>query len=197
MTEKLYKLTSIVDCSHQPNKLKATVESYGTLESIVEDIRENVHAGSCEDVSFFPYTATLDVLTEHDAFINEHGKKTSAENLHDHFFSIYEDALENDAVKKYIDQHPGNYFISQEYQVLATIFDEPIFGDQVKERGNLLYTEPLPYTLELVQAYAETAENALNEISENTYTFTVEPVRTGKKNRKRKNHTGAKTSKKK
>lgn len=42
MTEKLYKLTSIVDCSHQPNKLKATVESYGTLESIVEDIRENV-----------------------------------------------------------------------------------------------------------------------------------------------------------
>ena len=186
MTEKLYKLTSIVDCSHQPNKLKATVESYGTLESIVEDIRENVHAGSCEDVSFFPYTATLDVLTEHDAFINENGKKTPAENLHDHFFSIYEDALENDAVKKYIDQHPGNYFISQEYQVLATIFDEPIFGDQVKEQGNLLYTEPLPYTLELVQAYAETAENILNEISENTYTFTVEPVRSGKKNRKRK-----------
>lgn len=186
MTEKLYKLTSIVDCSHQPNKLKATVESYGTLESIVEDIRENVHAGSCGDVSFFPYTATLDVLTEHDAFINENGKKTSAENLHDHFFSIYEDALENDAVKKYIDQHPGNYFISQEYQVLATIFDEPIFGDQVKERGNLLYTEPLPYTLELVQAYAETAENILNEISENTYTFTVEPVRSGKKNRKKR-----------
>lgn len=197
MTEKLYKLTSIVDCSHQPNKLKATVESYGTLESIVEDIRENVHAGSCEDVSFFPYTATLDVLTEHEAFINENGKKTSAENLHDHFFSIYEDALENDAVKKYIDQHPGNYFISQEYQVLATIFDEPIFGDQVKEQGNLLYTVPLPYTLELVQAYAEAAENVLNEISENTYTFTVEPVRTGKKNRKRKKHTGAKTSKKK
>lgn len=197
MTEKLYKLTSIVDCSHQPNKLKATVESYGTLESIVEDIRENVHAGSCEDVSFFPYTATLDVLTEHDAFINENGKKTSAENLHDHFFSIYEDALENDAVKKYIDRHPGNYFISQEYQVLATIFDEPIFGDQVKERGNLLYTGPLPYTLELVQAYAEAAENVLNEISENTYTFTVEPVRTGKKNRKRKKNADAKTSKKK
>lgn len=197
MTEKLYKLTSIVDCSHQPNKLKATVESYGTLESIVEDIRENVHAGSCEDVSFFPYTATLDVLTEHDAFINENGKKTSAENLHDHFFSIYEDALENDAVKKYIDRHPGNYFISQEYQVLATIFDEPIFGDQVKERGNLLYTAPLPYTLELVQAYAEAAENVLNEISENTYTFTVEPVRTGKKNRKRKKNADAKTSKKK
>lgn len=177
--------------------MKATVESYGTLESIVEDICENVHAGFCEDVSFFPYTATLDVLTEHDAFINEHGKKTSAENLHDHFFSIYEDALENDAVKAYIDQNPGNYFISQEYQVLATIFDEPIFGDQVKERGNLFYNEPLPYTLPLVQAYAETAANTLNADSENTYTFTVEPVHTGKKNRKCKKNTGAKTSKKK
>ena len=166
MTEKLYKLTSIVDCSHQPNKLKATIESYGTLEEITEYVRENVLAGFHEDMSFFPYTATLDVLTEHDAFINENGKKTSAENLHDHFFSIYEDALENDAVKLYIDQHPGNYFISQEYQVLATIFDEPIFGDQVKERGNLLYTEPLPYTLPLVQAYAETAANELNKESE-------------------------------
>lgn len=70
--------------------------------------------------------------------------------------------------------------------MLATIFVESIFGDQVKERGNLLYTEPLPYTLELVQAYAETAENILNEISENTYTFTVEPVRSGKKNRKKR-----------
>lgn len=197
MTEKLYKLTSIVDCSHQPNKLKATVESYGTLESIVEDIRENVHAGFCEDVSFFPYTATLDVLTEHDAFINEHGKKTSAENLHDHFFSIYEDALENDAVKAYIDQNPGNYFISQEYQVLATIFEEPILGDQVKERGNLFYSESLPYTLPLVQAYAETAANTLNADSENTYTFTVEPVHADKKSRKRKKNAGTKTSKKK
>lgn len=197
MTEKLYKLTSIVDCSHQPNKLKATVESYGTLESIVEDIRENVHAGFCEDVSFFPYTATLDVLTEHEAFINENGKKTYSENLHDHFFSIYEDALENDAVKAYIDQHPGNYFISQEYQVLATIFDEPIFGDQVKERGNLFYSESLPYTLPLVQAYAETAANTLNADSENTYTFTVEPVHADKKSRKRKKNAGTKTSKKK
>lgn len=197
MTEKLYKLTSIVDCSHQPNKLKATIESYGTLEEITEYVRENVLAGFHEDMSFFPYTATLDVLTEHDAFINENGKKTSAENLHDHFFSIYEDALENDAVKLYIDQHPGNYFISQEYQVLATIFDEPIFGDQVKERGNLLYTEPLPYTLPLVQAYAETAANELNKESENTHTFTVEPVHANKKNRKRKKNAGAKTSKKK
>ena len=197
MTEKLYKLTSIVDCSRQPNKLKATIESYGTLEEITEYVRENVLAGFHEDVSFFPYTATLDVLTEHDAFINENGKKTSAENLHDHFFSIYEDALENDAVKLYIDQHPGNYFISQEYQVLATIFDEPIFGDQVKERGNLLYTEPLPYTLPLVQAYAETAANELNKESENTHTFTVEPVHANKKNRKRKKNAGAKTSKKK
>ena len=186
MTEKLYKLTSIVDCSHQPNKLKATIESYGTLEEITEYVRENVLAGFHEDMSFFPYTATLDILTEHEVFINESGKKTYAENLHDHFFSIYEDALENDAVKKYIDQHPGNYFISQEYQVLATIFDEPIFGDQVKERGNLFYSEPLPYTL--VQAYAETAANELNKDSENIYTFTVEPVHGGKKRRKHKKH---------
>lgn len=197
MTEKLYKLTSIVDCTHQSNKLKATVESYGTLEEITEYVRENVLAGLHEDASFFPYTATLDTLTDHEAFFGEDGKKSYAENLHDHFFSIYEDALENDAVKKYIDRHPGNYFISQEYQVLATIFNEPIFGDQVKEQGNLLYTEPLPYTLPLVQAYAETAANVLNGDSENTYIFTVEPAHNGKKNRKHKKHTGAKAPKKK
>lgn len=185
MTEKLYKLTSIVDCSHQPNKLKATVESYGTLESIVEDIRENVHAGSCEDVSFFPYTGTVDNFIVFDGFIGEDGKKTRAENLHDHFFSIYVEAENNEAVKKYIEKTPGAYYIPAEYQALATIFDEPFTSEEIKEDGILLYTEPLPYTLELVQAYAEAAENVLNEISENTYTFTVEHVHSGKKNRKK------------
>lgn len=197
MTEKLYKLTSIVDCSHQPNKLKATVESYGALESIVEDIRENVHAGSCEDVSFFPYTGTVDNFIVFDGFIGEDGKKTRSENLYDHFFSIYTNAENSEAVKKYIEKTPGAYYIPAEHQALATIFDEPFTSEEIKEDGILLYTEPLPYTLELVQAYAETAEDVLNEISENTYTFTVEPVRTGKKNRKRKKNADAKTSKKK
>lgn len=81
--------------------------------------------------------------------------------------------------------------------MLATIFVESIFGDQVKERGNLFYSEPLPCTLPLVQAYAETAANKLNKDSENTYIFTVEPVHADKKNRKRKKNAGAKTSKKK
>lgn len=197
MTEKLYKLTSIVDCSHQPNKLKATVESYGTLESIVEDIRENVHAGSCEDVSFFPYTGTVDNFTVFDGFIGEDGKKTRSENLYDHFFSIYAEAEDNAAVKKYAEKNPGAYYIPAEHQALATIFDEPFTSEEIKEDGILLYTEPLPHTLELVQAYAETAANTLNADSENTYTFTVEPVHANKKNRKRKKNADAKTSKKK